>query len=88
MLKITRIVGQDSAQTFRFEGQLREPWVPEVLKVCASGDDPTCQKRLDLSGLTFVDQAGVELLKDLIRSGIAVSACSGFVAELLHLENL
>jgi ABC-type transporter Mla MlaB component len=88
MLKITRIVGQDSTQTLKLEGKLREPWVTEVLGACASGDDQTCQTRLDLSGLTFVDQAGLNLLKDLIRGGIAVSACSGFVAELLHLENL
>jgi hypothetical protein len=34
-----------------------------------------------------VDQAGAKLLKDLIRGGIEISACSGFVAELLHLED-
>ena len=88
MLKITRVVGQDSTQTFKLEGKLREPWVTEVVRLCAAGDGPTSQKRLDLSGLTFVDQAGLTLLKDLIRGGILVSACSGFVAELLHLENL
>jgi hypothetical protein len=37
--------------------------------------------------LAFVDQAGANLLKDLIRRGFTVSACSGFVAALLHLEN-
>jgi ABC-type transporter Mla MlaB component len=85
VLKITQIDGLDSTQTFKLEGKLLEPWVAEVLNVCT-----TCQSgrtSLDLSGLNFVDQAGAKLLKDLIRRGIAVSACSGFVAELLHLEN-
>jgi ABC-type transporter Mla MlaB component len=87
MLKITRIDGPDSTQTFKLEGKLLEPWVPEVLKVCPSHDDWFGRISLDLSGLTFVDRAGAKLLKDLIRRGLAVSASSGFVAELLHLEN-
>jgi hypothetical protein len=87
MLKITQIGGQDSTQTFRLEGKLLGPWVAEVLDVCRSRDGRSSQRSLDLSGLTFVDQAGAELLKDLIRRGITVSACSGFVAELLHLED-
>jgi ABC-type transporter Mla MlaB component len=87
MLKITRIDDQSASRTFKFEGQLREPWVAEALHVCTSHDaesGPTC---LDLSSLTFVDQAGANLLKELIRRGIAISACSGFVAALLHLEH-
>ena len=87
MLKITRIDGQDLTRTFKFEGQLRKPWVAEVLNVCTSHDVQSSRTWLDLSGLTFVDQAGAKLLKDLIHRGLAVSACSGFVAELLHLEN-
>jgi anti-anti-sigma regulatory factor len=84
MLKITRIDGQNSTRAFKLEGKLLEPWVEEVLNVCTSRDGRT---NLDLSALTFVDQAGAKLLKDLIGRGVAVSACSGFVAELLHLEN-
>jgi len=87
MLRITRIDGQDSTQTFKLEGKLREPWVAEVLKVCTARDSRLGGTWLDLSGLTFVDQEGAKVLKELIRRGIAVSACSGFVAELLHLEN-
>ena len=87
MLRITRIDGQDATQTFKLEGKLLEPWVAEVLNVCASSDGGAGGTRLDLSGLTFVDPAGAKLLKDLIRGGIAVSACSAFVAELLRLEN-
>jgi hypothetical protein len=86
MLKITQIDGQDSTQTFKLEGKLLEPWVTEVRNVCTPRNGRSGPTNLDLSGLTFVDQVGAKLLKDLIRRGIAVSACSGFVAELLHLE--
>lgn len=87
MLRITRIDGEDSAQTVKLEGKLLEPWVGEVLTVCAPREGRSGRTRLDLSGLTFVDAAGAELLRALIRQGSAVAACSGFVAELLHLEN-
>jgi ABC-type transporter Mla MlaB component len=87
MLRITRIDGRDATHTFKLEGKLLEPWVAEVLNVCTLCNSQSSRTKLDLSGLTFVDQAGAKLLKDLIRRGLAVSACSGFVAELLHLEN-
>ena len=87
MLRITRIERQDSTQTFKLDGKLLEPWVAEVVRVCTLRESHAGRTDLDLSGLTFVDQAGAKLLKDLIGRGLVVSAYSGFVAELLHLEN-
>jgi hypothetical protein len=87
MLRITRIEGQDTTQTFKLEGKLLEPWVAEVLNVCSPRGDGAGRTSLDLSGLTFVDQAGATLLKDLLHRGATIAACSGFVAALLHLEN-
>jgi ABC-type transporter Mla MlaB component len=86
MLRITRIDSRDSEQTLKLEGKLLEPWIPEVLNVCTASNGRSGRTNLDLSGLTYVDQAGAKLLKDLMLRGIAVSACSGIVAELLHLE--
>jgi hypothetical protein len=86
MLRITRIDGQESQQTLKLEGKLLEPWVAEVLNVCTPTNGQSGRTNLDLSGLTYVDQVGAKLLKDLMLRGIAVTACSGFVAELLHLE--
>ena len=86
MLRITRIDGRDSEQTLKVEGKLLGPWVSELLNVCTPSSGQSGRTNLDLSGLTFVDQAGAKLLKDLMLRGIAVTACSGFVAELLHLE--
>jgi hypothetical protein len=47
----------------------------------------TCNKNLDLSGLSFVDRAGVELLQQLLRQGVRIHSCSPFVAELLHWDH-
>ena len=84
MLKITRSCDGSSDLTLKLEGKLLEPWVGEVLRVLAESNGHSNRIRLDLSAVTFVDSAGIQLLRDLIRRGIAIAACSAFVAELLH----
>jgi len=39
---------------------------------------------LDLSGRTFVNRRGAEMLQQLLRQGVRIHACSPFVAALLH----
>ena len=85
MLRITQVDAADRVPTLRLEGKLCGPWVEELLRVCApSAAGPI---RLDLSAVTYVDRAGLDLLRALLRRGVMVGACSGFVAQLLHLEN-
>jgi ABC-type transporter Mla MlaB component len=87
MLRITRIESSDATQTFKLEGKLLKAWVSEVLHTCTASDGTVGRRCLDLSALTFADQSGTNLLKELVGRGLEVSACSNFVAELLHLEN-
>jgi ABC-type transporter Mla MlaB component len=84
MLKITRIDGSNSGQTLKLEGKLLEPWVSEVQKALAESKGNSNRIRIDLSAVSFVDSAGKELLRDLARRGVAIAACSAFIAELLH----
>ena len=81
VLRITRLAHSESVQTLQLEGKLLEPWVDEVRQACAPSGG---HSRLDLSAVTFVDAAGVELLRELIRQGIEIAAYSGYVAELLY----
>ena len=39
------------------------------------------------SPVTYADAAGTQLLRDLMREGIDIAACSSFLAELLHLDD-
>lgn len=84
MLKITWVTRKNRSQTLRLEGKLLEPWVETVRNSCAEQVARSRKFRLDLSGVSFVDSAGVELLRDLIRQGAEIVACSSFVAELLE----
>ena len=86
MLRISQTQGNDSIWTLRLEGSLVGPWVTELDRSC---DELPCSPgylRLDLSAVTFVDGPGVALLRDLIGRGATLTACSGLVAALLHVE--
>jgi hypothetical protein len=86
VLKITEIARSDSAKAFNVEGKLLGPWVDELRNICTQPLHRLEQVSLDLAAVTFVDAAGAELLRELIRQGILITRCSPFVAELLHAE--
>ncbi len=84
MLRITEISNGERAKTYKLEGKLLEPWLGEVRKVCV----PSIARLvcLDLSSVVYVDAAGINLLRELTKEGVSITACSAFVAELLHVE--
>jgi ABC-type transporter Mla MlaB component len=82
MLRITS-TNCGSIQTLKLEGKLVEPWVAELLQTCSRLLEQGLQLRLDLAAVSFMDPAGTRALHDLIRLGVSIGPCSGFVAELL-----
>ncbi|HKQ50590.1 MAG TPA: STAS domain-containing protein [Phycisphaerae bacterium] len=76
----------DETVTFKFEGTLRGDWVQEADRVCHNAAGKANRTLLDLSELSFVDSAGVGLLRGLINRGAEISACSSFVSEVLQRE--
>ena len=88
MLMITPISSPDrSGVTLKLEGQLLCAWVAELHAACERHFANVTHRRLDLRHVSFVDDAGVALLRTLIDQGVRIDGCSGFVAELLSLEN-
>ena len=82
MLKIT-VSGQDSSRRIiKLEGKLLQAWVDEVRRLCVEAEEGSLPS-LDLSGLSFVDRPGTELLQQLLRQGVLIESCSPFVVELL-----
>ena len=82
MLKITRLSHKGRGLTIKLEGEIVGAWVGAVRDACAvRGRRP---RRLDLAAVTYVDAAGVQLLRDLMAEGVEIAACSSFVGELLN----
>jgi hypothetical protein len=86
MLRITRIVGDDSREILKFEGTLEGPWVDEARKAHSLAAARASRICLDLSGLFFANEPGAAMLRGLIRSGTAVVGCTPYIAELLRLS--
>ena len=86
MLRITTMTDHPRGQTLKVEGKLLGPWVGELLRACAQPPETVGSLCLDLSAVSFVDPAGVKLLRELLGRGIILAACSGLIAELLHVE--
>ncbi len=84
MLKITPITGHDGIPTFKLEGKLLEPWVEELARICGSSASGSGTPHLDLTAVTFVDAAGIQLLYDLRARGVIFDACSGFITALFQ----
>lgn len=85
MLMITSVAASDGI-TLKVEGKLLGPWVDELQTACAQAGQKSPQTRLDLTNVTYMDLAGRDLLDALRASGVAIVACSSFVAELLRTE--
>ena len=86
-MRITTTNGDQLTRIFKLEGKLLGPWVGELESSYSSSRVSADHVRLDLHGLTFVDGKGARFLATLIRDGARVIACSGFVAELLRLND-
>jgi hypothetical protein len=87
VFRITQSAGHGRVQTITLEGELLEPWVAAVREACRTPDRRTEHLRLVLVAVNYVDAAGTQLLRDLMREGVEIAACSRFVRELLHLED-
>jgi hypothetical protein len=86
VLKITRLSHKGRGLTIKLEGEILGPWLGAVRDACTKRVRRSSRLRLDLAAVTYVDAAGVQLLRDLVGEGIEIAACSLFIAELLHPE--
>jgi anti-anti-sigma regulatory factor len=85
MLRIERMDEASDVTTFRATGRLAGPWVAEFEK--ALSDHPTDAPLLiDLTDVSFVDRAGIALLRMLRNRTQVQLRCSAFVAEQLNFK--
>ena len=91
MMRITRQAaaaqGGTVAVKVKVEGKFLEPWVGEVERECEAAESQAGvpdRVVLDLSAVTFLDAAGTERVRGLMRRGVRVAGCSRFVSELLN----
>ena len=84
MLRITVVESSCESARLRVEGRLAGQWVEELRKSCnlhALRDGIFLT--LDLADVSYVDNAGIDLLKELRSRCVTLQSPSPFVAEQL-----
>lgn len=79
MLRISEISSVLDGKKLSLDGSLTGPWVQELKLACeavlAQGD----AMQIDCRGVSFVDAAGIALLRGLQARGAALVNCSPFI---------
>jgi hypothetical protein len=86
MLKVSEIPLGDCEIVLKIEGKLMQPWLAELTAACDRATNRARSVSLDLSAVSFADLASVQYLREILERGVAISSCSGFLAELLRQE--
>jgi anti-anti-sigma regulatory factor len=81
MLRITNKTAGRKALLV-LEGRVGGEWVQVLNEECAAHIQNGRALSLDLSGLTFVDQDGIELLRQLDRLNVQFIQCPAFITTL------
>ena len=82
-----RIIQSDSVSVtlIALEGKLLHPWVDEVKGAVAAARSAGLV-RLDLAQLSFADEAGIALLRELNAGGVELTGRSAFLRALMAKE--
>jgi anti-anti-sigma regulatory factor len=84
MLKITRR-NEGGTAVIQVEGRLAGPWVKE-LESCwrSAGAEQTQPVRVDLTAVSFIDEAGEALLRTMYQEGVELKARGCFTTCLIQ----
>lgn len=83
MLRIERMDEGSEVTTFRATGRLTGPWVA-VFEKALSDHLRDAPLLIDLTDVSFVDRAGIALLRMLRNRTQVQLRCSAFVAEQIN----
>ena len=84
MLKISPIDTANGGAVWKLEGRLVGPWVAELRSLAETALAGSPGLALDISGVSFVDRKGEELLRELAVRRVRLEHPSGFLRELLN----
>jgi hypothetical protein len=84
MLRITVVESSKVAVTLRVEGRITGPWVEELRTVCNVHTLPDdVRVSLELADVSFADNAGIALLRELRNRGVGLIRATPFLAQQL-----
>ena len=85
MLKITKIQESGSDVLLKLEGKIMAQWAALLDGECRSFLRQKKAVSLDCSHVDFIDQRGVEVVKNFPSTQVTLMSAPGFVTELLQI---
>src|SRR5262245_26372896 len=86
MIRITPMQEDATVVRLRVEGRVTQQAVEELSGECEAVFANHRPLLLELSGVQFVDPAGVAVFHRLVQKGAVLTGCSGFLTELLRVS--
>ena len=83
MLRITPVREDRGTVTLKLEGKIHSTWATLLEQECLRLAHQQTRVLLDFSGVSYVDPAGIQVVRDLPNGHIHVINCPRFIAELL-----
>ena len=84
MLRISTATQAGSLTRLTAEGAIAGDWVPLLEAECLGHLTARRRVELDVAGVSFVDRAGVVMVRDLVDRGVQVVGASASVGALLQ----
>jgi len=84
MLRITHASEGPSEITLKLEGRVMSDWVPLLRQECLRILNERKKILLDFSGVIFIDNQGVEMLRGIAGKEVKLVNCSSFIEGVLR----
>jgi anti-anti-sigma factor len=81
VLRISTIQSSGDPVTLRVEGEVKGLWVAELRRVCEEALAREVRLSLDLAGVSFIDAAGINLIRALRERRVLLANPSSFISE-------
>ncbi|MGA8145186.1 MAG: STAS domain-containing protein [Candidatus Acidiferrales bacterium] len=83
-MKITITTATDALIVLHLEGKVSGRWVECLENTCAAELKDAARAVIDLSGVSFLDRAGITLLKNLAECGVEIVNALPFITEQIR----
>ncbi len=88
MLKITRLTDEAPRLRLNVEGSITQGWVPVLRDELGRALATALNIELDFRSVSYVDSAGLSLLRGLPRDRVAIVNCAPLIWDLLQKEDV
>ncbi len=84
MLRITRVENGPTGLMLKVEGKIMSEWVRVLHDECQKGSASSTNDVLELSGVSYAERDGVEMLRAVLGPHVRIAAAPLFITALLH----